>query len=64
MRKYCKTKQHSVKGARITSYIIEDEKCKDWIQRAKPDEIAPKTKEELEREKRKEEREKAVDDYL
>ena len=48
----------------MTTYIIEEDKCKDWIQRVKPDVIEPMTEEEL---KRAEERKKIDlidDDYI
>ena len=47
MKKYCSTKQHSINGRRITTFIIEESRCLDWIQREKPDIIIPKTEEEL-----------------
>ena len=63
MRKYCKTKQHSVDGIRKTTYIIEEDKCKDWIKRAEPDEIAPKTEEELKDEEDRKKIDAIDDDY-
>ena len=59
MKKYCNTKQHSVGGIRMTTYIIEESRCKDWIQREKPNIIEPKTVHEL-----MFEREKGVDEIM
>ena len=64
MRKYCITKQHSVKGKRMTTYIIDKSKDIDWIQRAKPDVIDPKTEEELNCEERKRMLDAIDDDYI
>jgi len=64
MRKYCYTKQHSVKGKRMTTYIIDESKCGDWIQRAKPDVIDPKTEEELKDEEDRKRIDAIDDDYL
>ena len=64
MKKYCYTKQHSVKGKRMTTYMIDESKCIDWIQRVKPDVIAPKTEKELNCEERKRMLDAIDDDYI
>jgi len=46
MKKYCTTKQHSVKGIRMTTYIIDRHKC-DFIEVEKPDEIEPLSENEM-----------------
>ena len=40
MKKYCTTKQHSVKSTRITTCLINRDKC-NFIEKEKPDEIEP-----------------------
>ena len=46
MRKYCTTKQHSVKGRKMTTYIIKRDKC-DFIEKEKPDVIEPLSENEM-----------------
>jgi len=64
MKKYCTTKQRMVDGKRMTTYMIDENKCKDLFQEEIPDVIEPKTEEELKREEGRKEADKILDDYI